>query len=84
MLPLSGGVWQHCLTWKDSDTIVLLGGIIINEDKSTDPSLSVFEFNIVSEEFTPLPDLTNTVIDGGCKVITTMAGGKELIALPGK
>ena len=84
ILPYVHGLSQHCMTWKDSDTILILGGVEIYEDRTNTRVKFMYEFNTVNEAFTPLPELRINMMEGGCTVITTAAGEKELIAFPGK
>lgn len=83
-LPYQGGLYQHCLAWKDDVTIILLGGVQLDNNRAiSDIPKLVYEFNTQSETFTPLPELPNPVRGGGCKVIHKDDGEMELLVLPG-
>ena len=85
VLPYPLGINQHCMAWKDDDSILIIGGHYL--DTSTNEfldSLMVYEFNTRTQTFSSLPSIPSRTVLGGCIVKDTTQNGRELIVLPGE
>ena len=84
-LPYEYGLIEHCLTWKDADVIMLVGGEYKSNTADIDRTLSskVYEFNTRSNTFLEITNLTEAQHSPGCIVLDTASNGKEMIVAAG-
>ena len=85
LLPYEYGLIEHCLTWKDDDIIMLVGGEYKSAASNVDrtESSKVYEFNTRSKTFVQLTDLSESQHSPGCLVLESDSNGKELIVAGG-
>ena len=85
LLPYEYGLIEHCLTWKDADVIMLVGGEYKSKEANIDRTLSskVYEFHTRSNTFLEITNLTEAQHSPGCIVLDTASNGKEMIVAGG-